>query len=128
MIQQITQGISISVNAFFEGTFFKNYRLHYSFGYRISISNHGKDTVQLQSRHWKIFDSLKPTAIVDGEGVVGKKPVIKPGQVYSYQSGCLLSSPIGAMQGHYDMINLASTKKFRAYIPKFELSAAFALN
>jgi ApaG protein len=73
MIQQVTQGIRISVNAFFEGTYFKNYRLHYSFGYRISISNHGKDTVQLQSRHWKIFDSLKPTAIVDGEGVVGKK-------------------------------------------------------
>ena len=128
MIQQVTQGIRISVNAFFEGTFFKNYRLHYSFGYHISISNHGKDTVQLQSRHWKIFDSLKATEIVDGEGVVGKKPVIKPGQVYSYQSGCLLRSPIGAMQGHYVMINLATTKKFRAYIPKFELSPAFALN
>ena len=111
MIQRVTQGIRISVNAFFEGTYFKNYRLHYSFGYRISISNHGKDTVQLQSRHWKIFDSLKPTAIVDGEGVVGKKPVIKPGQVYSYQSGCLLSSPIGAMQGPVSYTHLTLPTK-----------------
>ena len=128
MIQQVTQGIRISVVSFFEGTYFKNYRIHFSFGYRISISNQGKDIVQLQSRHWKIFDALKATSIVDGEGVVGKKPVIKPGQVYTYQSGCLLSSPLGAMQGHYNMINLATTKKFRAYIPKFELSPPFALN
>ena len=100
----------------------------YLWAYKVKIKNNSKESIKLLSRHWKIFDSLKPTAIVDGEGVVGKKPVIKPGQVYSYQSGCLLSSPIGAMQGHYDMINLASTKKFRAYIPKFELSPAFALN
>lgn len=51
MIQQVTQGIRISVVSFFEGTYFKNYRLHFSFGYRISISNQGKDIVQLQSRH-----------------------------------------------------------------------------
>ena len=100
----------------------------YLWAYKVRIKNNSKESIKLLSRHWKIFDSLKATAIVDGEGVVGKKPVIKPGQVYSYQSGCLLSSPIGAMQGPYDMINLASTKKFRAYIPKFELSAAFALN
>ena len=49
-------------------------------------------------------------------------------RIAAYGYACLLSSPIGAMQGHYDMINLASTKKFRAYIPKFELSPAFALN
>jgi ApaG protein len=128
MIQQVTQGIRISVESFFEGTYFKNYRLHFSFGYRVSIANQGKDIVQLQSRHWKIFDALKATSIVDGEGVVGKKPVIKPGQVYSYQSGCLLCSPLGAMVGHFNMVNLASTKKFRAYIPKFELSTPFALN
>ena len=128
MIQQVTQGIRISVVSFFEGTYFKNYRLHFSFGYRISISNQGKDIVQLQSRHWKIFDALEATSFVDGEGVVGKKPVIKPRQVYTYESGCLLSSPLGAMQGHYNMTNLASTKKFRVYIPKFELSPPLALN
>jgi ApaG protein len=128
MLKQVTKGIEISVKVLFKGTYFKNYRLHYSFGYKVSITNQGKDTIQLKSRHWKIFDSLTVTSIIDGEGVVGKKPVIKPGQFYSYQSGCFVTSYFGAMQGHYNMINLASAKKFRAYIPKFELSPPFALN
>jgi ApaG protein len=128
MVQQVTRGIRISVETFFEGTYFKNYRVQYSFSYRISIMNQGKDIVQLQSRHWKIFDSLMPTTVIDGEGVVGKKPVIKPGQTHTYSSGCLIQSSVGAMNGYFNMVNLATTKKFRAYIPKFRLSPAFALN
>ena len=128
LIQQITRGIKISVETKFEGSFLKENLPHHAFMYFITIENQSKNVVQLLSRHWKIQEALNRPQYVNGVGVVGKKPVIKPGQVYSYQSGCLLSSPIGAMQGHYDMINLASTKKFRAYIPKFELSPAFALN
>ena len=92
MIQQVTQGIRISVNTFFEGTYFKNYRLHYSFGYRISISNHGKDTVQLQSRHWKIFDSNGNHREVRGKGVVGEQPTIEPGDEFEYTSGTPLKT------------------------------------
>ena len=127
MVQQVTRGIRISLETFFEGTYFKNYRMQYSYGYRICIMNQGKDIVQLQSRHWKIFDSLTPTSVIDGEGVVGKKPVIKPGQTHTYSSGCLIGSSVGAMSGYFNMINLATTKKFRAYIPKFKLSPTFAL-
>ncbi|MGB0199507.1 MAG: ApaG domain, partial [Flavobacteriaceae bacterium] len=64
MVQQVTRGIRISVETFFEGTYFKNYRMQYSYGYRICIMNQGKDIVQLQSRHWKIFDSLTPTSVI----------------------------------------------------------------
>lgn len=128
MVTQITSGIKISVSSSFEGTYFKNYNLHYAFSYLITIENQSKDLVQLNSRHWEIFDSLNNIEIVDGEGVVGKKPVIKPGEKHSYSSGCLLSSPIGAMKGFYKMINLNTTKTFQVLIPAFKLCAPFALN
>ncbi|EDP95530.1 Co2+/Mg2+ efflux protein ApaG [Kordia algicida OT-1] len=128
MIQQVTRGIKISVETSFEGTFFKNYKMHFAFGYQITIENQSKDSVQLTSRHWQIFDALNSVEIVDGEGVIGKKPVLKPGESHTYQSGCLLSSPIGAMRGHYNMVNFTTTKKFRVFIPTFKLSAPFALN
>ena len=128
MNQQITRGIKISVETNFEGTFYKNYKMHFAFGYKVTIENQSNDSVQLKSRHWKIFDSLNKTEIVDGEGVIGKKPVLKPGESHTYSSGCLLTSPLGAMEGHYNMVNFTSTKKFRVVIPSFKLSAPFALN
>ena len=128
MVQLLTSGIRVSVEVFFEGTYFKDYKLNYSHAYQITICNQGKEAVQLQSRHWEIIDSLRPKIIIDGEGVVGKKPVISPGKSFSYRSGCLITSSIGAMQGHFNFINLATTKKFRVYIPKLKLSPAFAIN
>ena len=128
MLQLLTSGIRVSVKVFFEGTYFKNYILNYSYAYQVTIENQGKEAVQLRSRHWVIIDSLRPQTIIDGEGVVGKKPVIYPGKAFSYKSGSLISSSVGAMIGHYNFINLATAKKFKAYIPKFKLSPAFALN
>jgi ApaG protein len=128
MIQQVTSGIKISVETNFEGTFYKNYKIHFAFGYRITIENQSKDSVQLSSRFWKIKDALNKTEIVQGDGVVGKKPVLKPGESYTYNSGCLLTSPFGAMSGYYQMVNFTSTRKFKVTIPSFKLSATFALN
>lgn len=128
MTTQVTKGIKISVNTNFEGTFFKNYKMHYAFGYTITIENQSKDVVQLTSRHWRIYDSLNEMETLDGEGVIGKKPVINPGESHTYNSGCLLTSPIGAMRGHYNMFNFNSNEKFRVYIPTFKFSAPFALN
>lgn len=128
MIQQVTRGIKISIETNFEGTFYKNYRVHFAFGYKITIENQSKDSVQLTSRFWRIKDALNKTEIVEGEGVIGKKPVLKPGETHTYRSGCLLTSPFGAMSGFYSMINFTSTRKFRVAIPSFKLSAPFALN
>ncbi|MEM9647872.1 Co2+/Mg2+ efflux protein ApaG [Flagellimonas flava] len=128
MFTQITKGIKVSVQTSFEGTFFKNYKMHYAFGYTITIENQSKDAVQLTARHWDIFDALKEMETVDGEGVVGKKPVIKPGKSHTYSSGCLLTSPIGAMRGHYEMVNFSSTEEFEVEIPTFKFSAPFAIN
>ena len=128
MVTQITRGIKISVLTSFEGTYFKNYKIHFAFSYEITIENHSKDSVQLNSRHWEILDSLNDIEIVDGEGVIGKKPVLKPGEKHTYSSGCLLSSPFGAMSGYFNMINFTTTKTFKVIVPSFKLSAAFALN
>ncbi len=128
MVSQITQGIKISVLTSFEGTYIKNYKLHFAFSYEITIENHSKDSVQLMTRHWEILDALRDIEVVEGEGVIGKKPVLKPGESHTYSSGCLLTSPFGAMQGYFNMINYTSTRNFRVIVPTFRLSAPFALN
>lgn len=128
MVSQITRGIKISVLTSFEGTYFKNYKINFAFSYEITIENHSKDSVQLISRHWEISDSLNSIEVVDGEGVIGKKPVLKPGEFHKYNSGCLLSSPYGAMKGYFNMINFTSTKNFKVIVPTFRLYAPFALN
>lgn len=128
MIQQVTRGIKISVKTNFQGTFFKNYKMHFAFGYKITIENQSNDSVQLTSRFWRIKDSLNKNEIVQGDGVIGKKPVIKPGESHSYNSGCLITSPFGSMSGHYNMVNFTSTRKFQVHIPSFKLSAPFAIN
>lgn len=128
MVQQITRGVKISVETNFEGTFYKNYKVHFAFGYKISIENGSNDVIQLNSRHWKIFDALNTTEFVDGEGVIGKKPILSPGDTHTYRSGCLLISPFGAMEGHYGMINFSTSEELRVFIPNFKLSAPFALN
>ena len=128
MVTQITKGIKVSVESSFEGTYYKESKLHYAFEYSVKIENQSKELVQLDSRHWVILDSLNEEETVDGEGVIGKKPVLKPGQSHTYTSGCLLASPYGAMYGYYRMINLNSTKKFNVMIPVFKLNAPFSLN
>ena len=128
MINHVTRGIKISVKVFFDGSYFKNYILNYSFSYTISIVNQSKNSVQLKSRHWRIFDSLKNDIIIDGEGEIRKKPVIKPGDSHVYSSGCLITSTVGAMRGFYNMIDINTGIKFRAYIPTFKLNSLQALN
>ena len=128
MVQQVTNGVKISVNSKFEGTSYRNYRLYYAFSYKITIENQSNSTVQLLDRHWNIFDSLNKTEIVKGAGVIGKKPIISSGQQHTYQSSCFLTSPIGAMNGFYNMINVETGKSFKVYIPTFQLMVSSIYN
>ncbi len=128
MIQQVTKGIKISVSTNFEGIRFQNSKIYYVFSYQITIENQSNDAVQLLNRHWNIYDSLNNLEVVDGEGVIGKKPIINPKQSHTYSSHCFLSSPVGAMNGHYDMINFTTSKKFKVFIPTFQLTVPSTLN
>ncbi len=121
MVQQVTNGIKISVTSNFESTSSRNYKKYFSFSYQVTIENQSNNTVQLLERHWKIFDSLNYTELVDGVGVIGKKPIIKPGENHIYKSNCFLTSPIGAMNGFYKMVNFSSSNIFKVQIPTFQL-------
>ena len=128
MIQQVTKGIRVSVETRYEGSFLKKSTPNHGFRYLITIENQSKDVVQLIKRHWKIMESSKPTQIVNGPGVVGKKTIMKSGQVVQYESGCILNSPTGAMKGFYTMINYSSAKEFEVEVPVFQLYTPFSLN
>jgi ApaG protein len=128
MISQISSGIKISVDTNYSGSYLQNNRMHYAFSYQIEIENLTADTVQLESRHWDIFDALHQKDEVDGEGVVGKQPILAPGASFTYQSGCLLAAVYGAMKGHYTFVNFSTAQRFQVEIPLFHLSAPFASN
>ena len=95
------------------------------FLYTVTITNEGHETVQLMSRHWIITDGVGKVEEVQGPGVVGKQPVLAPGQSFEYTSGCPLTTPFGAMHGTYQMINQAG-EKFDIEIAPFTLTESYS--
>jgi ApaG protein len=94
--------------------------------YEITIKNAGDDIVQLLKRYWLITDMTGKIEEVQGAGVIGLQPIIKPGKEFVYTSFCQLLTPQGTMEGHYEMQNL-DEKHFKVEIPKFILSAPTAI-
>jgi ApaG protein len=92
----------------------------YFWAYTIEIANKGDEVVRLRSRHWRITDANGRTEEVRGAGVVGKQPVLKPGETFSYTSGCPLTTPSGIMVGSYQMQN-EDGELFSISIPAFSL-------
>jgi ApaG protein len=99
----------------------------YVFAYHIEIENQGARTVKLMSRHWWITDENGQVREVEGEGVIGKQPVLAPGQVFSYSSWCVLPTASGRMRGTYSMA-ASSGETIEVPIPQFNLIASSALN
>jgi ApaG protein len=99
----------------------------YWFAYFIRISNVGTQTAQLLSRHWVITNTEGEVEEVRGEGVVGDKPVLEPGQVYNYNSFCHLKTSVGSMHGEYTMVT-GNGETFEARIAPFTLAVPNALN
>lgn len=93
----------------------------YVFSYTITLRNSGTVSAQLKSRHWIITNANGDIEEVHGEGVVGKQPHLKPGESFTYTSGAVLTTPVAAMQGYYDMI-ASDGKPFRAPIAPFTLA------
>jgi ApaG protein len=100
----------------------------YFFNYRIEITNNNNFKIQLVHRDWYIFDSLKESTFVSGEGVVGEQPFLMSGEHFVYTSGAELSSDIGYMKGFYTFKNLSNEVFFQVHIPVFQLIAPFKLN
>jgi ApaG protein len=122
MYQERTRQIHISVEPFYLDEQSVPEQNRFVFGYRIQIDNQGGETVQLLSRHWQITDALGRTMEVRGAGVVGKQPVLEPGERFEYTSGTPLSTPSGIMVGSYRMAN-TDGEEFDVVIPPFSLDA-----
>lgn len=93
----------------------------YVFAYTITITNAGEHAAKLLTRQWLITDSNGKVQEVRGDGVVGKQPILKPGNTFRYTSGAIIETPVGVMQGHYIFIS-EQDERFTAIIPKFTLS------
>lgn len=92
----------------------------YAFAYLVTIANEGTRRVQLRRRHWVITDGNGHVEEVEGPGVVGEQPVLDPGEEHRYQSGAVLKTPVGTMEGTYEM-HEAEGRSFQAHIPRFPL-------
>ena len=90
------------------------------FMYNVNITNNGTEEVKLLSRHWDIFDALGNLNEIDGKGVIGETPIIKPGENFSYSSFCPLKTEFGKMKGFYTFRNNKG-EVFKTAIPEFAL-------
>ncbi|WP_102797512.1 Co2+/Mg2+ efflux protein ApaG [Bowmanella denitrificans] len=99
----------------------------FAFAYHISITNMGNEPAQLLNRYWLISDANGKVSEVSGAGVVGKQPHIGVGETYEYSSGAILDTPVGSMQGYYEM-QRPDGERFQAPIAIFRLAVPNLIN
>ena len=100
---------------------------NYVFAYTITIDNVGTVAAQLISRHWIITDAEGEVQEVRGLGVVGRQPLLQPGEKFVYTSGCQLDTPVGTMRGSYQLMAVDG-RQFEADIPEFTLAVPHVLH
>jgi len=127
MSDATTRGVRVQVRSAYIPERSAPQQGHYFFAYFVRISNVGSETVQLVTRKWVITDADGNVERVHGPGVVGEQPVLEPGESFEYSSFCPLPTPIGSMQGTYQMV-AASGEKFDAVIAPFSLAVPTAIN
>ena len=127
MYQMITHDIEVAVQSFYLDNESDPEKPLFLFAYRVRIENQGYETVQLLKRHWIITDGNGQVHHVEGEGVVGEQPVLKPRESFGYTSGCPLSTPVGTMRGSYQM-QTANSALLQVEIPEFTLAVPSAIN
>ena len=122
MYRAITRQIEVTVEPNFMPERSSAENRQYFWSYTIVITNTGAETVQLRTRHWIITDASGRKQEVRGEGVVGKQPVLAPGERFEYTSGVPLATTSGFMTGHYQMES-ESGERFEIDVPTFSLDS-----
>lgn len=92
----------------------------YYFAYTIGIRNTGARAAQLISRRWRVVYATGGLREVEGEGVVGEQPRLRPGERFEYTSTTSFSTPCGTMEGAY-VLRADDGTEFEAPIPPFVL-------
>jgi ApaG protein len=120
-----TRNIRVRVQAQYDPSRSSPRQSQWFFLYTVNITNEGRDTVKLISRHWVITDGMGKVEEVQGPGVVGNQPVLAPGQNFEYTSGCPLTTPFGSMHGTYQMIKQGE-EQFDIEIAPFTLTEPYS--
>ena len=120
MYRAVTRQIEVTVEPNFQPGRSAIDRGQYFWSYTIVITNTGNETVQLRTRHWVITDAIGRKEVVRGEGVVGKQPVLAPGERFEYTSGVPLATASGFMTGRYQMVS-ETGEHFEIDVPTFSL-------
>jgi ApaG protein len=128
MYKAITKDVKVSVETFYQESASNPDSGHFVFAYRITIENHGENTLKLLRRHWHIVEGSGEKREVEGEGVVGQQPVIEPGRRHQYISGCNLQSEMGKMYGTYLMERQIDGTTFVVEIPEFYMVVPYKYN
>jgi len=128
MVSLTTHNITVSAETFYQEKLSKPETNEFLFTYRITIENNGPKTVQLLKRIWHVVNGFGKVQTVEGEGVIGKRPIIEPNNFHQYISGVHLKTEIGKMSGSYFMQQLIDNKILEIKIPEFKLVAPFKLN
>jgi ApaG protein len=97
------------------------------FAYTITVENHGEVAAKLLSRHWIITDAENRVQEVKGKGVIGEQPHLKHGESFQYTSGTMIETPVGSMQGSYQM-QADDGHTFNAVIVPFTLAVPGVLH
>ena len=125
--EAVTRGVRVRVQSEYSPEQSSPAKNQWFFLYTVNISNEGAETVQLLTRHWVITDGTGHIEEVRGPGVVGKQPILKPGESFEYTSGCPLTTPFGVMEGTYQMTTPAG-ERFEAKIAPFTLSEPYTVH
>lgn len=123
----VTRGIEVAVESSYVPEQSEPDHEQWFFAYRVRIANQGDATVQLLTRHWIITDANGKTEEVRGPGVVGKQPILAPGEAFEYTSACPLGTAFGTMHGTYHM-QVRGGDAFDAEIAPFTLAAPNAVH
>ncbi|HYE37182.1 Co2+/Mg2+ efflux protein ApaG [Methylocaldum sp.] len=76
----------------------------YVFAYTVTMENTGTIPARLLGRRWVITDANGKMIEVVGEGVVGEHPYLRPGEAFQYTSSAMIETPVGSMQGSYQLV------------------------
>lgn len=116
---EVTRDISVEVIPLYvpEQNHFVNQHLY---TYKITIVNNSNQTCQLLRRHWTIVDGRGKKEEVDGDGVIGQQPTLKPNESFEYSSFCPLATPTGSMRGHFEFRD-DQDQSFLVKVPLFFL-------
>ena len=125
MYKAVTRDIRVTVMSRFVEEESSPEQDRFFFAYTVEITNMGLERIQLRARYWKIIDGNGKVQEVRGTGVVGKQPVLGPGETFNYTSGCPLTTPDGTMEGSYTMVT-GGGESFQAEIPAFSLDSPYA--